>query len=236
MGYSFESRVRFSEAGEDGRLTLPSVIDYFQDCCMFQTDSIRQGQRDLLKRNRMWVISGMQIIIHRFPEEGEHIVTTTMPYRLRGIVGLRNHLLQTREGEILAEGDSQFTFLDSTTGLPAKLTPEDLEGYVLDEKLPTEFPPRKILLPSVMEAKEPFTVQIHNLDANRHVNNCEYVRMALDLIPKGTVIRTMRAEYKMQGKLGDIICPKVGAGEGRTVISLDDQAGKPYAVVELQQQ
>lgn len=31
MSYSFESRVRFSEIGEKGCLTLPGVLDYFQD-------------------------------------------------------------------------------------------------------------------------------------------------------------------------------------------------------------
>ena len=35
MSYSFESRVRFSEIGEKGCLTLPGVLDYFQDCCTF---------------------------------------------------------------------------------------------------------------------------------------------------------------------------------------------------------
>ena len=38
MSYSFESRVRFSEIGEDGCLTLPGVLDYFQDCCTFESE------------------------------------------------------------------------------------------------------------------------------------------------------------------------------------------------------
>ena len=29
MDYSFNSRVRYSETGEDGRLTLPGVLNYF---------------------------------------------------------------------------------------------------------------------------------------------------------------------------------------------------------------
>ena len=38
MSYSFESRVRFSEIGEKGCLTLPGVLDYFQDCCTFESE------------------------------------------------------------------------------------------------------------------------------------------------------------------------------------------------------
>ena len=31
MKYSFTSRIRYSEIGEDGNLTLPGLINYFQD-------------------------------------------------------------------------------------------------------------------------------------------------------------------------------------------------------------
>ena len=34
MNYSFNSRVRYSETGENGKLTLPGVLNYFQDCCI----------------------------------------------------------------------------------------------------------------------------------------------------------------------------------------------------------
>ena len=43
----------------------------------------------------------------------------------------------------------------------------------------------------------------------------------------------MSAEYKMQAKLGDMICPKTKVESGKVVVSLDDEKGKPYAIVEL---
>lgn len=49
--YSFESRVRYSEIGEDGRLTLPGILNYFQDCCTFQSASIGQGM-DVVKKEK----------------------------------------------------------------------------------------------------------------------------------------------------------------------------------------
>ncbi len=47
MSYSFESRVRFSEIGEDGCLTLPGVLDYFQDCCTFESEQTGVGMQVL---------------------------------------------------------------------------------------------------------------------------------------------------------------------------------------------
>ena len=43
MSYSFESRVRFSEIGENGCLDLPGVLDYFQDCCTVREDGAWDG-------------------------------------------------------------------------------------------------------------------------------------------------------------------------------------------------
>ena len=34
--YTFDSRVRYSETGEDGLLSLPAIVDYFQDASTFQ--------------------------------------------------------------------------------------------------------------------------------------------------------------------------------------------------------
>ena len=33
--YQFESRIRYSETGEDGCLTLTGMINYLQDCSIF---------------------------------------------------------------------------------------------------------------------------------------------------------------------------------------------------------
>ena len=30
--YTFDSRVRYSETGEDGLLSLPAIVDYFSGC------------------------------------------------------------------------------------------------------------------------------------------------------------------------------------------------------------
>lgn len=47
MKYSFTSRIRYSEIGEDGNLTLPGLINYFQDCSIFQSEAIGEGVAEL---------------------------------------------------------------------------------------------------------------------------------------------------------------------------------------------
>ena len=41
--YTFDSRVRYSETGEDGLLSLPAIVDYFQDVSTFQSEDLGIG-------------------------------------------------------------------------------------------------------------------------------------------------------------------------------------------------
>ena len=78
-----------------------------------------------------------------------------------------------------------------------------------------------------------FTVKQHHLDTNHHVNNAQYVRMAQDYIPVDYEIHQMRAEYKKQALLDDVIIPKAAKTDEIYTVALCDSDGKPYAVVEF---
>lgn len=47
MRYSFDSRIRYSEIGEDGRLTLHGILNYFQDCSIFHSELVGRGLDNL---------------------------------------------------------------------------------------------------------------------------------------------------------------------------------------------
>jgi len=78
-------------------------------------------------------------------------------------------------------------------------------------------------------------MQKHHLDTNHHVNNSQYIQMASEYLPEDFQIKRMRAEYKIQARLGDRIYPWVSWEEGRCVVSLNQEDGKPYALVEYLQ-
>ena len=233
MSYSFKGRVRYSEIGENGCLTLAGIQDYYQDCCTFQSEEIGQGMEVLEKRRRAWVLSSWQIIVERYPKMGETITAITAPYNFKGFLGMRNFILETEAGERLSWANSIWTNIDTQTGLPVRLTDEDTKGYVLDEKLDMDYAPRKIILPQDMTEEEPFAIQKHHLDTNHHVNNCQYIRMAADYLPEGFVIRQMRAEYKKQALLGDVFYPWIKREDEKITIALSTEAKEPYAIVEF---
>ena len=90
---------------------------------------------------------------------------------------------------------------------------------------PTQFGPTEDL--------EAFQVQKHHIDTNEHVNNCQYVQMAMDYLPANYKIYQMRAEYKQQARLNNRIFPGKAEADGVTKILLNDRNNEPYAVVEF---
>ena len=96
-----------------------------------------------------------------------------------------------------------------------------------------EYESRKIALPKEAKELESFPVRRYHIDTNEHVNNCQYVQMALEFLPADRQFRQIRVEYKKSAVLGDVIYPKRSREEDRTVIELCAEDGRPYAVVEL---
>lgn len=233
--YTFQSRIRYSEVGPDGSLTLESLLDYFQDASTFHSEDLGLGIGYLKEKNMVWVLSAWQIVVERYPRLCENVVIGTAPYEFKGFVGYRNFWMDTKEGERLAYANSIWSLMDTVKMTPARPPVEMLEGYRLAEKLPMDYAPRKIAVPDNGQNREALQVRPYHLDTNGHVNNGQYVRMAMDYVPAGWKIRQLRAEYKKQAVLNDRIMPvaAVNAEKTRYTVSLNGEDGKPYSIVEF---
>ena len=126
MIYSFDGRVRYSEIGENGLLTLPGVLNYFQDCSTFQSEEVGLGIKVLKEWKRFWVLSAWQVIVERYPAMGEQIRTSTWAYGFRGFMGFRNFTMDTMEGERLAYANTFWTYINRENDFPVKLTERDM--------------------------------------------------------------------------------------------------------------
>ena len=75
--YTFDSRIRYSEIDRSGRLSIPAVVDYFQDCSAFQSEELGVGVEYLANKKRAWILNSWQIVLERRPEECEKITVGT---------------------------------------------------------------------------------------------------------------------------------------------------------------
>lgn len=233
--YAFDSRIRYSETDSEGELTLNALLNYFQDCSTFHSEDVGLGISYMKEIGQAWVLSSWQIVVDRYPKLGEKVKIVTLPYELKGFLGYRNFAMLDEEGNYLAKANSLWSLLDMTTGKPVAVNEAMHKGYGIDEKLDMDYAPRKITVPEGGQLLDPIVVKKHHLDTNHHVNNGQYVNIAMEYLPDGFLIHQMRAEYKKQAFLDDVLHPYIVSVESGYVVSLRDEEGRPYVSVEFLQ-
>ena len=231
--YYFTSKVRYSETDEMGNLTLQAILDYFQDVSTFQSEELGVGVHELRKRKLFWVLNAWQIVVFRYPKLGETINVATFPYAFKGFLGLRNFFLEDESGNKIAIANSTWTLMDAEKMVPVR-APEDIcEKYRLSPKLDMVYAPRKIELLTEVRACEPIMIKQYHLDMNHHVNNGQYIRIAMDALGQKGEWNQLRAEYKKSAFLGQTIYPYIAETEEKIIINLCDEEKNTYALVEL---
>lgn len=230
--YTFSGKIRYSETDSEGRLTMASLINYFQDCSTFQSEELGLGLAYLRERRLVWVLSAWQIVVERYPVLCEDVVIGTQPYDIRGFLGFRNFAMWDAKGAYIAKANSIWSLLDTETAHPVAVPEAMCQRYQAGEKLDMEYAPRKVAIPEGGVMREPVVVRKHHLDTNRHVNNQQFIGIAMDYLPEGFKVGQIRAEYRKQAFLDDLLVPYVAGGEGICTVALQDEAGKSYAVVE----
>ena len=166
------------------------------------------------------------------------------PTRVFAYYGIPKHkpgekvpAMTDEQGNRLSCANTIWSLIDTDSGRPIKPTEEMIAPYTLEEKLDMEYAPRRIAIPSDVRQAEPVIIRPHHLDTNHHVNNGQYVRIALDCLGKECRIRQLRAEYKKQSYLNDVLTPYISSSEeGIHVIALKDKDDTVSCVVEIMEQ
>lgn len=241
--YSFESKVRYSECDELGNLTLLSLIDYLQDSSTFHSEELGRGVKYMSDRGIAWLIAAWQIEIDRLPRFCDYIKVNTWSYSMKRTLAGRNFTICDDQGEAIVRADSLWFVYDFKAERPVRITPD--QHVFLSDETPLDMPPTKRKLP----VEGPFsdapaiTVSELHLDSNRHVNNAQYLGMAINAITelygpevagRTTDIARINIAYTRQALLGDIIVPRVQAGQEVCTVVLTDPEDNTYSTVQLE--
>lgn len=231
--YTFDGRIRYSEVDSEGKLTMAALINYLQDCSTFQSEDLGIGVNYMKEICRVWVLCSWQIVVDRYPELGEKVVIGTQPYDLKGFMGFRNFAMLDEQGNYIARANSIWSLLNTETGKPATVPEIMIERYTRAPRLEMNYADRKIPVPEGGVAQEPIVVKKHHLDTNCHVNNQQFLDMAMEFLPEGYGIRQVRAEYKKQAFLHDVLVPYVAEDGDRIVVKLAGEDGGTYVIAEF---
>ena len=233
--YQFKSKVRYSEVNSEKTLSLAALTDYLQDTCTFQSEGLGVGMDILRNRGEAWVLSSWEIVIKKMPKVCQEIAVGTFPCSFKGFYGHRNFHVTDAKNEMVAAANSLWVYINYETKKPARIPEEIAKAYdgVIEEPLEYEWSDRKILYGGEAVTEQPVVVQRFFIDTNEHMNNGKYIMVAEEYLPKAFKVERVRAEYRKPAVLGDVLYPFIYKEENRITVALNDETGKPYAVIQF---
>lgn len=231
--YSCHDRVSYSRIDKDGLLGVSEIINAMQDCCLFHSEDVGHSAIDLLKKNRAWLVSSWHVCFQRRPKMGEHFTVHTWPYQFRGIFGCRNFKMVTPEDEVLAYADSRWFYFDPSTGQPARIDQDEIDAYPTEPPYEMEYLSRKVSCPIDTKLVQTVDVCENYLDTNNHVNNGQYVRLAVNVLPLHYEVKELRAEFRLAAKMGDILYIRTAETKEHFYVIFTDAEENPYFLSEF---
>ncbi len=231
--YTLNYKVTTSCCDSEGKLKLYSALQMMQDCSEMWIDSEPAARKFFSDNNMTQLLATRQVEVVRVPRFKEDLTVTTSIYEVMPMYGFRNTFIRDAQGQPCYRTWSMGAFVDLATGKLARLSDEAIASLTLEPKQEMNYRGRRIILPKQDgTVLEPVQVMRADIDYNRHMNNANYVRVAMELLPEGFEVRDMRVEYRIAAKLGDRLSPTLYPIDGGHIVSLDIDS-QPCAIIEF---
>ena len=208
-------------------------------------DSEPEVKDYFLQQNMAQLLATRQVEIIRVPDYKEELTVTTSVYGMKPMFGFRNTFIYDAQGNPCYKTWSMGAFVDKAAGKLKRVDDATIQSMKLEPQLEMNYKDRRIILPkgrsseshpSLLEdgqvateldkvktegeVLEPIKVLRADIDYNKHLNNANYVRMAMELLPEDFIVSGLRVEYRVAAKLGDCLTPTIYKIADGIIISL----------------
>ena len=231
--YSLTYKVTTSTCDSEGKLKLYSALQMMQDCSEMWIDSEPGVKQYFTEQNMAQLLASRQVEVMRVPLFKESLTVTTSVYGMKPMFGFRNTFIYDASGNPCYRTWSMGAFVDKTNGKLKRVDDATIASMQLEPQLEMNYRDRRIILPRTGgEVMEPVKVLRADIDYNRHMNNANYVRMAMELLPADFEVKGLRVEYRVAAKLGDTLTPTVYQTDGCYVVALSVRS-EACAIIEF---
>ena len=111
--------------------------------------------------------------------------------------------------------------MDKCNGKLTRIDDDTMASLTIEPKLEMNYRDRRIILPKEGGMTlEPIKVLRADIDYNKHLNNANYVRMAMELLPEDFEAGDLRMEYRVPAKLYDSLTPTIYHIDNGIIIAL----------------
>ena len=219
--YSLKYKVTTSTCDSEGRLKLYSALQMMQDCSEMWIDSEPGVKQYFAEQDMAQLLATRQIEVVRTPAYKEELTVTSTVYGMKPMFGFRNTFIYDAEGRPCYKTWSMGAFVDKATGKLKRVDDATIASMTLEPQLEMNYRDRRIILPKEGgDRLDAVRVLRADIDYNKHMNNANYVRVAMELLPDDFKINGLRVEYRVAAKLGDTLTPTMYRIAGGIIVAL----------------
>ena len=205
--FTFQTTVSYSRVDRHGQVPLHEIMNYFQDCTNFHSESLGAGVDFMESVGRAWIIVAYKIKIKKQIKLGQDICVGTAPTKFKGMFASRNFVIRDAQGEELVQADSLWILMDLSNRRPTRITEEDTRMYREEEAFPNLTATRRIRLEGEGKEFPAFQVRKTYIDNNGHMNNADYLRAAAEFLPDDIEWKELDIVYSREAMEGETIVP-----------------------------
>lgn len=219
--FSLKYKVTTSTCDSEGRLKLYSALQMMQDCSEMWIDSEPGVKKYFAEQNMAQLLASRQVEVIRVPEFKEELTVTSTVYGMKPMFGFRNTFIYDAEGKPCYKTWSMGAFVDKSNGKLKRVDDETIASMKMEPQLEMNYKDRRIIAPKEGGVTlEPIKIMRADIDYNKHLNNANYIRMAMELLPENYDIKGLRVEYRVAAKLGDMLVPTLYDTDGGIIVSM----------------
>ena len=223
-------RVRFDEAGPDGRLRTSVLLRYAQDLAWHHSASRGFGRAWYAERGLTWLVRAAVVAVLAGIEVGSEIVGTTQVVGWRRVLARRLTEFRDPGGALVASVQIDWVLLDRG-GTPTRI-PSEFDAVFAAPAIATGLASVALDVPPDDAYRLAFTVRPQELDPMDHVNNAVYadwleeaVIHAGDPFATRAIPRLARLEYAAPAAPGAVVDADTWASHDGWSLRLRDATG-----------
>jgi len=207
-GYMAGYRVRFDEAGADGRIRTSALLRYAQDVAWRHSEDLGFDRRWYTERGRWWVVRALELEVLAPISMGRTLRLSTAVIGHRRIWARRLGECRLADGSLVAAVNTDWVILDARGRLVR--IPEDFGLSFSNPELPGEILRVDQGEPPADGARLEIRVRPQDLDPMGHVNNAAYLDWIEEVLlaagrddAVAALPRRLRLEYRASAEPGD---------------------------------
>lgn len=214
--------IRSYEIGADKTASIETMMNHLQETALNHVKSaglLGDGfgsTPEMCKKNLIWVVSRMQVLVDRYPTWGDVVQVDTW-VAASGKNGMRRDWLirDCSTGDILMRASSLWVMMNKETRRLAKMPDEvraEIGSHFVDTPPIIDEDSRK--LPKLNDETADYirsglTPRWNDLDVNQHVNNVKYIGWILESAPlpimESHELAAMTLEYRRECRRDSVV-------------------------------